>query len=313
MPISPCDLSTYAISPQGRELINHGTPLFPVAFYHDDLERDNVPWHWHDEFEAVVVEAGETEVSAGIRHYTLGAGQGFFVNAGVLHAAQGRVGTHCKYHSVVFHPRLIGGGIDSVFWQAYLRPLIANGMKSVPLDGAQPWHRTALDAVEQAWQAGASDAPGFEFQVRAALSELVFLLCRQIPAQRSRATEKALRDAERIKQMLRFIDAHYADELTAPAIAASASVSESECLRCFRSTIGMPPIQYLKQYRVQKAAELLGATDRKIADIAASCGFQDISYFTRTFREIKAVTPGEYRRGCTRQGVGAISPQRRDA
>ncbi len=296
MPISPCDLSAYAISPQGRELVNHGTPLFPVAFYHDDLERDTVPWHWHDELEAVVVESGETEVSAGLRRCTLREGQGFFVNAGVLHAAQGRAGTHCKYHSVVFHPRLIGGGIDSVFWQAYLRPLIASGMKSVPLDGSQTWHRQALDAIERAWQEGAADAPGYEFRVRAALSELVFLLCRQMPAGHSRATEKALRDAERIKHMLRFIDSNYGEELTAPAIAASASVSESECLRCFRSTIGMPPIQYLKQYRVQKAAEMLTATDRKIADIAASCGFQDVSYFTRTFREIKGATPGDYRR-----------------
>ena len=74
-------------------------------------------------------------------------------------------------------------------------------------------------------------------------------------------------------------------------------LSESECLRCFRSSIGMPPIQYVKRYRVQKAAELLTSTDQKIAEIGAQCGFQDTSYFTRTFREIKGVTPGEYREG----------------
>ena len=296
MPISPCSENAYSISPQGRELVSHGTPLFPAAFYHDDLDREVVPWHWHDELEAVLVESGATEISAGVRRYRLSAGQGLFINAGVLHAGRGVAGTHCRYHSIVFHPRLIGGGIDSVFWQAYLRPLIAGGMKSVPLNGSQPWHRPALDAIERAWQEGANDAPGYEFRVRAALSELVFLLCRQMPAQRTRASEKAQRDAERIKQMLRFIDQNYAEPISAPAIAASAMISESECLRCFRSTIGMPPIQYLKQYRVQKAAELLTSTDRKIADIAASCGFPDTSYFTRSFREVKGVTPGEYRR-----------------
>ena len=60
--------------------------------------------------------------------------------------------------------------------------------------------------------------------------------------------------------------------------------------------IGTPPIQYLKLYRVQRAAELLASTDRKIQDIAGACGFQDMSYFTKTFRELKGVTPGEYRR-----------------
>lgn len=295
MAVSPSTESAYAIGPQGQELVSHGTPLFPVAFYNDDLERAPVPWHWHDELEAAVVEAGEAELSAGIRHYGLRAGQGFFVNAGALHAARGRAGTHCRFHSVVFHPRLVGG-IDSVFWQDYLRPLIGGGVKSLALDGSQPWHAAALSAVERAWQEGTAGAPGHEFRVRDALSELVFLLCRQMPAQPVRAGEKAQRDAERMKMMLRFIDRNYSGAVTAPAIAASAMISQSECLRCFRDTIGTPPMQYLKQYRVQKAAALLTATDRKVADIAADCGFQDASYFIRSFREMKGVTPAEYRR-----------------
>ncbi len=78
-------------------------------------------------------------------------------------------------------------------------------------------------------------------------------------------------------------------------IAASARVSVSECLRCFRNTIGVPPIQYLKQFRIQKAAELLATTDWKIAETATQCGFQDMSYFSRTFRELKGSVPTEYR------------------
>ena len=297
MSISPCSSSTYFISVEGREMVSHGTPLFPVAFYNDDLEHDRVPWHWHDELEAVVVARGETKVFAGSKRYVLGAGQGFFINSGVLHAATGTPGTDCSYHSLVFHPRLIGGGIDSVFWQAYLRPLINSGLKSLALDGGAPWHQSALDCIERAWQEGAADQPGYEFRVRAALSELVFLLVSHLPASGLRASEKALRDGERIKQMLRYIQMNFAEAITVADIARSAMLSESECLRCFRSSIGMPPIQYVKRYRVQKAAELLTSTDQKIAEIGAQCGFQDTSYFTRTFREIKGVTPGEYREG----------------
>ena len=295
MAISPCFNNAYAISREGRELVNHGTPLFPVAFYHDDLGRDRVPWHWHDELEAVVVSAGETTVCAGARRYVLGAGQGFFINADVLHSAGGTAGTGCRYHSLVFHPRLIGGGIDSVFWQAYLRPLISSGMRSVALDGSEDWHKSALEAIERAWQAGAIEAPGYEFRVRAALSELVFLLVSHLPAGGVHASEKALRDGERIKQMLRYVQENYAGALTVSDIAARANISQSECLRCFRDTIGMAPIQDVKRFRVQKAAELLTSTDEKIADIGAACGFQDTSYFIRAFREVKGITPGDYR------------------
>ena len=296
MAISPCGNDMIFTNSQGQELANHGTPLFPVAFYHDDLERDRVPWHWHDELEVVAVAFGETTVSAGRRHFRLGPGQGFFINADVLHAAQGVPDSHCRYHSIVFHPRLIGGGIDSVFWQAYLRPLIAGGPKSLALDGSQPWHARALECIETAWQEGAADQPGYEFRVRAALSELVFLLCRNMPAQKAVANEKVLRDSERIKQMLRYIQQNYAEALTLADIARSAMIGESECLRCFKGTIGMAPIQYVKRFRVQKAAELLSSTDERIADIGAQCGFQDSSYFTRSFREIKGMSPVEYRR-----------------
>ena len=297
MAISPCGSGAPNISREGRELVEHGTPLFPVAFYLDDLERDRVPWHWHDELEAAVVESGETIVSAGREHFTLRAGQGFFINASVLHAGQGIPGTRCRYHSLVFHPRLIGGGIDSVFWQSYLRPLLGSGLRCVPLDGSEPWHRRALNDIETAWQEGAADAAGHEFRVRAALSDLIFLVTQHLPASVAAVSEKAARDSQRIKQMLTFIQQNYAGELGVADIAKSATLSESECLRCFKSTIGVPPIQYVKRFRVQKAAELLGATDLKIADIGAMCGFQDTSYFTRSFREIKGMTPGEYRAG----------------
>ena len=62
-----------------------------------------------------------------------------------------------------------------------------------------------------------------------------------------------------------------------------------------RDTIGRPPIQYVKHYRVQKAAELLTSTALKIGQIAERCGFQDDTYFIRSFREIKGMTPAKYR------------------
>ena len=96
--------------------------------------------------------------------------------------------------------------------------------------------------------------------------------------------------------MLQYIQEHYSEETDTAQIARSAMISESECLRCFHKSIGMPPIRYLKQFRIQKAAELLMSTDKKAGDIGAECGFLDTSYFTKVFREIKGCTPGEYRR-----------------
>lgn len=52
MALSLCNTTT---NEHGRELIEHGTVLFPVACYDDDLIKKSVPCHWHDELEVVIV------------------------------------------------------------------------------------------------------------------------------------------------------------------------------------------------------------------------------------------------------------------
>ncbi len=294
MEVGSCMVTTDAA---GRELTQHGTAQFPVGCYHDDLAADWVPWHWHEEWEAVVVSQGAAVVAAGEEKQTLQAGQACFVNSGVLHAVWGAEGTRCRLHSLVFHPRLVGGGLDSVFWQEYVAPLRASpAQRCIWLRGETPQQRDAAAAIEAAWQACSSAQPGYVFTVREQLSRLVFLLLSDAPAPHKRPAEKALRDGERIKAMLQYIEAHYAEPLSAAQIAQSALVSESECLRCFRHTIGMPPLQYVRQLRLETAARLLRTGDGRVGDIAARCGFGDASYFTKTFRAWKGCTPGDYRR-----------------
>ena len=294
MPLSLC---TSTVDSQGRELLEHGTVQFPVACYHDDLQENEVPWHWHEELEAVVVTEGSTIVVAGNQKYTIHAGEGFFINTGVLHGCWNMDTSACRYHSVVFHPRLVGGSIDSVFYQNYVLPLTENrSLESIHLKPSVHWQAEMLKSIEDGWYACVQEPVAYEFTVRQALSELVILLHCNLPAASCQPSEKAMRDGERIKAMLQFIHDHYAEELNTAIIAGSASVSKSECLRCFRSTIGTTPIQYVRQYRLQQVCQLLTSTQERIADIAARCGFQDISYFTKIFRETKGMVPSKYRR-----------------
>ncbi|MCI8419679.1 MAG: AraC family transcriptional regulator [Oscillospiraceae bacterium] len=282
---------------RGRELIEHGTALFPVSFCEDFLAREAVPWHWHEEMEAVWVERGTAVAAAGAERFLLRPGECVFVNAGVLHADWQEGGELCVLHSVVFHPRLVGGGMDSVFWHDYLQPLLSDpSLSSLQLDGSEPWRQEALNAALAAFDAGAEEAPGYEFAVREQLSRLVFLLARNRPRRPVRPSGKALRDEERMKQMLRFIQGNLDRELTAGKIAASASLSASECLRCFHSVIGATPMQYVKQLRLRRAAQLLGSTELAVAEIGARCGFQEMSYFTKAFKAFRGQTPTEYRR-----------------
>ncbi|MDO4323762.1 MAG: AraC family transcriptional regulator [Lachnospiraceae bacterium] len=281
----------------GRELAEHGRTAFPVACYYDDLAKESVPWHWHTELEAVVVTEGEAVIAVDFERCRAKAGEGFFINSGVLHGCWNVDASACRFHSVVFHPRLVGGNMDSIFWDHYLRPILENtSLKSIILKPELPWHRDILNSVEACWQSCVREAPGYEFAVRNALSQIIFQIAAHAGGPAGPASPRALRDDTRIKQMLQYIQAHYSEEISLEQIAESAAVSESECLRCFRSTIGTTPIQYLKLYRLQRAAELLKNTAERIVDIGVQCGFQDMSYFAKAFRSVYGCAPTEFRR-----------------
>ena len=294
MPLANCNAPRDA---NGRELVEHGTPAFPISCYHDDLSKHPVPWHWHEELEAAVITKGCATVAVGTEKYIIHPGEGFFVNSGILHGCWDRNNSACRFHSLVFRPSLVGGTMDSVFFQRYIRPLTGNRtLEGLFLAPTVPWQRQVLQAIEDAWQACVQEPAGYEFQARAALSQLVFLIQSNTPSTRLLPSPQTLRDGERIKVMLQYIHDHLGDELSTVQIARQASISESECLRCFRAAIDTTPIQYVRQYRIQRASLLLTSTPQPIGEIAALCGFQDVSYFTKTFRELTGIVPSEYRR-----------------
>ena len=190
--------------------------------------------------------------------------------------------------------------IDSVFYQKYTEPVLdCVGLKHIHLRPDNPWQKISIDSVEIAWQNCIYKTLGYEFKVRSALSELIFNIWGHLPVVQKRPDAKAVRDSERIKAMLQFIHNNHGSDINTKMIADSVMISESECLRCFHNTINTTPIQYLKQYRIQQSAKLLTETSQKVSDIAVSCGFQDMSYFTRAFREQMGCTPTQYRKNAS--------------
>ena len=280
---------------EGRELVQHGSALFPIACYAEDVKSYSVAWHWHEEFEFILAVKGPLTVDVNKTQLVLRTGQGVFINSGVLHAVEQAESGNALLHSGVFHPRLVGG-MDTIFWQKRICPLLQPGAPAFfLLDSGTAWQREALACLQDAWQAVADEPPDYENEARYRLTTVLRLLGAQCEEGGVKVSQQEQIAAERMKQMLRFVEEHYAEELTVERIAACVALSESACLRSFRQLLGITPIQYVKQFRVEKAAELLRSTRLRTGEIGAECGFTDGSYFIKTFRELKHCNQKEYR------------------
>ena len=279
---------------EGRELVQHGSALFPIACYAENLKSYSVAWHWHEEFEYILAMKGPLTVDVNKTRVTLQTNQGVFLNSGILHAVEQAEKGEALLHSGVFHPRWwaewtpSSGRSSSDPCSSRMLPLFFCWMEPC-LAGA------GVDLPAGSLAGGCRGAFDYENRVRYYLSAALRLLSTQCVGGRTKVSQQEQIAAERMKQMLRFVEEHYAEELTVERIAASVALSESACLRSFRQMLGITPIQYVKQFRVEKAAELLRSTRLKTGEIGMECGFADGSYFIKTFREIKHCTPKEYR------------------
>jgi AraC-like DNA-binding protein len=91
------------------------------------------------------------------------------------------------------------------------------------------------------------------------------------------------------------IDRAYGEPLDVAALAREAFASEAHFIRSFRAAFGETPHRCLQRRRIERAKELLRATDETITEVSLSVGFRSLGTFSRTFRELTGESPSGYR------------------
>jgi AraC family transcriptional regulator len=100
----------------------------------------------------------------------------------------------------------------------------------------------------------------------------------------------------RIRKALDFIKHTSLRNPSVAEVAAQVGLSRSRFFEQFRRCMGVSPQHYIDWVRMSHAIEMLGASDRPLADIASDLGFEEHSHFTRFFAQHMGVPPGDFRR-----------------
>lgn len=98
-----------------------------------------------------------------------------------------------------------------------------------------------------------------------------------------------------IKEALAYIEQNFQNDITVEGIAASCGLNRSYFGRIFKETLGKSPQEFLMNYRMVKAAELLKLTRLSIGDIANAVGYPNQLHFSRAFKNVYGISPREWR------------------
>lgn len=281
-----------------RELTQHGTPDFPLSMDRQvvaDPDHGGVR-HWHPEIQIALVTEGEVLFRTEDGAFRLGAGEGFFVNGGVLHEAGPTEKDDGVYVCVNFLPDLICGQSGGVIRRDYVDPVLYSpALRSFPLTDL-PWHREICTLLGQMQAAEETGAYGYEMELVSLLYRIWHLLVIHHRSEIEGRSSVSFADRQRIRALQTYIHRHYREHISLGNIAGAGHVSRGECCRVFQRVLGTSPIQYLTRYRLDQSVRLLTSTGLSVSEIAGQAGFATSSYFIEQFRRRMGCTPLEYRR-----------------
>lgn len=103
------------------------------------------------------------------------------------------------------------------------------------------------------------------------------------------------RKVTQIRPAINYIDANYDKPITLAEIARASHLSVSRLAHLFKEQMGITPIDYVTGVRIERAKELLLGTDQSCTEICFQAGYNNQSYFTRTFKSLVGMTPRQFR------------------
>ena len=292
----------YELNAKTLEQVEYEQRTVPIHMGEDSLDEfpdRTIALHWHEEVEFNIVTEGRVELSVyipgeGLVTEELNAGDSIFINSKALHKFRG-ADKKTKIKFLVIPISLFDVQYSGSALNMHVEPVISSNITWMKFDrnaeNSMPVTNTISDFFTIDYSARGSELQSLEYLYR-----LWRLLINEMDdPEYDIVSRHALIKDKQMHAMLSYIYANYNKPVTVNEIAAAADISRSECFRIFNKITRETPANFLMNYRLVKAADMLLSTSMKITDVAIKCGFTSSSYFSKKFKKAYGVTPFRYR------------------
>jgi AraC-like DNA-binding protein len=266
---------------------------FPIEFHSVTCRHPHytMPYHWHIEYELIRILQGEFSLSLNEENITAKTGDIVFIRDGIVHGGTPK-DEHCIYECIVLNMDALLKNIS--ICKNEVEAILEH---SILIYNYFTEKNTAIHTVIwQLFDALKRQGPGYEFIFQGNLYHFLGLVLKEkLYSSANDYVIKGIRKhIHKLKQALKLIDTSYTAPLTLDQLAEAAGLSPKYFCKFFQKMTHRTPIDYLNYYRIEAACSKLTASTMSITDIAYDCGFNDLSYFIKTFKKYKGTTPNRY-------------------
>ena len=263
-----------------RELLERYTlatlpaPDAPVRIMHQRL-RD-VPVHWHDFYELVLVLEGRSRHVCNGDVREVGAGNALLLSPADFHGFQSVSDGELSCYNVVIDPWWLDPHLDALLGSVPAR----SGWMVDDFTVARP-------DLDRLWREYHGGQPGADQLVDALLRCLLVEFARQVTRE-APADPEPLAESGTAEDPLRhavfFVDQHFREALSLNDVAAQAHLSPNYFSERFHDYTGVSFQGYLLHRRLRFARSLLSSSDITVTEACHAAGFNNTSHFGRAYR-----------------------------
>ena len=272
----------------------HGTKDDPFSTYHiqNGGQSFQIPVHWHDELEIIYVKSGFLTVNISGENYIGKPGDAFVVSPGNLHFMGSQTGT-VDYFTFLFPLKYIAFRSDDMLDDKLIEPLNSGHLMISP-----EIKDTVKEQCEQLAGVYAAEIDKSESKITSQIRKKIVLL--QFIHElwkKGFIVENDTTGRNTVeKEMVSYIQQNYTGKILLREFGEQFHLSEKYISRYFKEHFHITLSQYVTYLRLEHAKQMLQETDISVTEVAMQSGYQNVSYFIRSFKKTYGVSPLKYRK-----------------
>lgn len=257
--------------------------------------------HWHKEIEIIYVKEGNVNIGVNDVPIQLKRDDIYFINGGDVH-----------YFLASPESERIVIQFDLSFFQDISSLEKTNkemrNLFSSIVQASSLWSQEVADQMREllmtVHEENNERKSGYRYVIKAKMFEMLAILSREVPqnenwndqVREEISSTKQMENLERLDKIFMYIEAHYQDTITLNDISAYMGFSSFYFTKFFKKNTGTTFIQFLTEYRLNKAKWILLNEDATVTEVAERTGFSSVKTFHHQFKDLMGISPLKYKK-----------------